>query len=126
MCGVDANGRSGVVAFGQLLGEVAAAQVAAPRLNSTTSKNASEGIVAVPLADLHLLFPAAASFGLMNNTSARWIHPNLKSTRNHPSLFFLLKRKGDRLPNSFRSYCAHVRPMSNEMMNPVVYGDAGA
>ncbi len=28
-------------------------------------------------------------FGLMNNTSPRAIQPCLRSTRNHPSLFFL-------------------------------------
>ena len=66
------------------------------------------------------------SFGLMNIISARLIHPDLKSTRNHPSRFFLWKRTGDRLPNSLRSYCAHVRPISRETMNPVVYGDAVA
>ena len=33
-------------------------------------------------------------FGLMNNTSACSIHPDRKSTRNQPSLFFSWKRRG--------------------------------
>ena len=36
----------------------------------------------------HPVPPVGDSFGLMNSTSARSIHPDLKSTRNQPSLFF--------------------------------------
>lgn len=43
-------------------------------------------------------------FGLMKSTSACSTHPDLKSMRNQPSLFFSWKRVGDRLPNSLRSY----------------------
>ena len=58
-------------------------------------------------------------FGLMNNTSARSIHPLRRSTRNQPSLFFGWKRTGDRGPNSARSYCAQVLPKSGDMAMPV-------
>ena len=68
----------------------------------------------------------AGRLGLMNMTSARVIHPDLKSIRNQPSLFFSWMRVGDRLPNSFRSYCAQVLPKSGETMIPNVYGDAVA
>ena len=62
----------------------------------------------------------------MNITSACSIQPDLKSIRNQPSLFFSWKRVGDRLPNSLRSYWAHVLPMSVETMIPVAIGEAGA
>ena len=61
----------------------------------------------------------------MNSTSARSIQPFRRSTRNQPSLFFLWKRQGDRGPNSLRSYCAQVLPMSGETMMPVARGEAG-
>ncbi len=44
------------------------------------------------------------SFVLMNIISAGVTHPDLRSTLNHPSLFFLWKRQGERAPNSLRSY----------------------
>ena len=58
-------------------------------------------------------------FGFMKRISPRPIHPVRKSTRNHPSLFFLWNRTGERRPNCLRSYCAQVLPMSVEIMNPV-------
>lgn len=62
----------------------------------------------------------------MNRTSARSIHPDLRSTRNQPLLFFLLKRTGERGPSSLRSYCVQVLPMSGEIIMPALYGDAVA
>ena len=62
----------------------------------------------------------------MNIISAGVTQFDLRSTLNQPWLFFLWKRQGDRLPNSLRSYCAHVLPISNETMIPVAIGDAGA
>src|SRR3990170_133072 len=70
--------------------------------------------------------PRGKSLGLMNIISAGVTQLDLRSSRNHPSLFFLWKRQGDRLPNSLRSYCAQVLPISKETMIPVAIGDAGA
>jgi len=65
-------------------------------------------------------------FGLMNIISAGVTHSDRRSTRNHPSPFLRWKRQGERWPNSARSYCAQVLPMSSETMKPVASVDAGA
>ena len=75
---------------------------------------------------LHPFLPDGAGLGLMNTTSACLIQPDRKSTRNQPSPFFSWKRVGDRFPNSLRSYCAQVLPISVDTMKPVSSGEAGA
>ena len=58
------------------------------------------------------------TFGFKNSTSARSIQPLRRSMRNQPSRFLRWMRQPERGPNSLRSYCTQVLPMSGDQMMP--------